>query len=434
MNTGTVGVQPTTCGAGTAVVTIPVDGSAITCASAGGSVPTPANTFQASNPSATGFVGAGGVTIIQTSISPTAFQGSGLNDCTFTGTYTDFLANPQALFRAVIHTTGAPDTFEWNKNDGAFSAPVNLTAGVHLLSDGISFSCSATTGHTLSDEWDATPNRTIQIGPTPNFGVPAKALTDDLRIVTNEGVPNAPELKGNSSWWSFGNGGNTLGYAFNFFTAGGTALAPVVPQSFAEAFVLRSLGWNGTSWQSDNNNQIMTYVDDGGLPGDGSVPFDACVGGTGDFSGHNSVALDFKLNGNAYLITANNCESGGHEAFVHRGVSAPVWYFTQIGSDANCSSTTSPAVCGSAAAGSVVIAAGATTVQVNTSAVTANSQIFVFPDETLGTKLSVTCNSTLATAAAGLAITSRSAGTSFTISTLATVAVNPVCLSYLVVN
>jgi len=100
----------------------------------------------------------------------------------------------------------------------------------------------------------------------------------------------------------------------------------------------------------------------------------------------------------------------------------------------NCSSSASPAVCGSAAAGSVVIAASATTVVVNTSAVTANSQIFVFPDETLGTKLSVTCNSTLATAASGLAITARTAGTSFTISTLATVAVNPVCLSYLVTN
>lgn len=101
---------------------------------------------------------------------------------------------------------------------------------------------------------------------------------------------------------------------------------------------------------------------------------------------------------------------------------------------ANCSSSASPAVCGGASAGSVVIAAGATTVVVNTAVVTANSQIFVFPDESLGTKLGVTCNSTLATAAAGLAITARVAATSFTITTLATVAVNPVCLSYHIVN
>ncbi len=107
---------------------------------------------------------------------------------------------------------------------------------------------------------------------------------------------------------------------------------------------------------------------------------------------------------------------------------------TTVVTAGNCSSSASPAVCSSSAAGSVVIAAGATTVQVNTSAVTANSQIFVFPDETLGTKLGVTCNSTLATAASGLAITARSAGTSFTVSTTATIAVNPVCLSYLIVN
>lgn len=100
----------------------------------------------------------------------------------------------------------------------------------------------------------------------------------------------------------------------------------------------------------------------------------------------------------------------------------------------NCSSSASPAVCGSAQAGSVVIAAGATTVTVNTTAVTANSQIFVFPDETLGTKLSVTCNSTLATAASGLAITARTAATSFQITTVATIAVNPVCLGYLIIN
>jgi hypothetical protein len=100
----------------------------------------------------------------------------------------------------------------------------------------------------------------------------------------------------------------------------------------------------------------------------------------------------------------------------------------------NCSSSASPAVCLSSAAGSVVIAAGATTVQVNTSAAGANSQIFVFPDETLGTKLGVTCNTTLATVASGLAITARTAGTSFTISTTGTISTNPVCLNYLVVN
>jgi hypothetical protein len=101
----------------------------------------------------------------------------------------------------------------------------------------------------------------------------------------------------------------------------------------------------------------------------------------------------------------------------------------------NCSSSASPAVCGSAAAGIVVIAAGATTVTVDTTAVTSNSQIFVQADDTLGTKLGVTCNSTLSTLTGGLSVTSRTAGTSFQISNNGTAPVtNPLCISYHIIN
>ena len=102
---------------------------------------------------------------------------------------------------------------------------------------------------------------------------------------------------------------------------------------------------------------------------------------------------------------------------------------------ANCSSSASPAVCTSAAAGSVALPTGTNTaLQVNTTAVTANSQIFMFPDDTLGTKLGVTCNSTLATLVGGMAVTARSAGTSFTVTFNGTIAVNPLCASFLIVN
>jgi hypothetical protein len=102
----------------------------------------------------------------------------------------------------------------------------------------------------------------------------------------------------------------------------------------------------------------------------------------------------------------------------------------------NCSSAASPAVCGSAAAGSVAIPTGTTsvTLTVNTTAVTANSQIFLFPDDTLGTKLGVTCNSTLATLVGGMAVTARTAATSFTVTYNGTIATNPLCVSYFIVN
>jgi hypothetical protein len=102
----------------------------------------------------------------------------------------------------------------------------------------------------------------------------------------------------------------------------------------------------------------------------------------------------------------------------------------------NCSSSASPAVCGSAAAGSVLIPTGTTssTLTVNTTAVTANSQIFFYPDDSLGTKLSTTCNSTLATLVGGSAITARTAGTSFQITFNGSIVTNGVCGSYLIIN
>jgi hypothetical protein len=101
------------------------------------------------------------------------------------------------------------------------------------------------------------------------------------------------------------------------------------------------------------------------------------------------------------------------------------------GTATNCADgVNNPAVCGSASAGAVIIAAAATTVTVNTTAVTANSEIFLMYDSSLGTRLSVTCN----TVEPGLyGVTARTPGTSFTITATAPIT-NPVCLTFLVVN
>lgn len=106
----------------------------------------------------------------------------------------------------------------------------------------------------------------------------------------------------------------------------------------------------------------------------------------------------------------------------------------------NCSATgtaanPSVASCSSAAAGSFSCATNASTgtCVVNTTAVTANSEIFVTQrsDTTTGTRLGVTCNATLSTAITE--ITAVTAATSFTIN-LGTITTNPECFSYLIVN
>jgi hypothetical protein len=108
--------------------------------------------------------------------------------------------------------------------------------------------------------------------------------------------------------------------------------------------------------------------------------------------------------------------------------------------DTNCSATgtaanPSVASCGSSTAGSFSCATNASTgtCVVNTTSVTANSEIFITQrsDTTTGTRLGVTCNATLSTVITE--ITAVTAATSFTIN-LGTITTNPECFSYHIVN
>lgn len=87
--------------------------------------------------------------------------------------------------------------------------------------------------------------------------------------------------------------------------------------------------------------------------------------------------------------------------------------------------------CAAAPTGFVSIAAAATTVTISTTAITANSQIFIQEDSSLGTALSVTCNTVTGRT---YTITTRTPGTSFIITASAAPAANPACLSYSIIN
>ena len=94
----------------------------------------------------------------------------------------------------------------------------------------------------------------------------------------------------------------------------------------------------------------------------------------------------------------------------------------------NCSSTASPAACGNAAAGRVVIAVGATSVVVNTTSVTAASVVIPINDDSTGAAGG--CNTT------GFVpkITAKTAGTSFTISIPAAPVTTQACFTYFFAN
>jgi hypothetical protein len=136
-------------------------------------------------------------------------------------------------------------------------------------------------------------------------------------------------------------------------------------------------------------------------------------------------ANEFQFSNNQFKCLAVSCAIGASPSTAIAITGGTFLTFS------NCSSSASPAVCGSAAAGSVVIAAAATTVTVNTTAVTTNSQILFVEDDSLGTKLGVTCNTT---SLGATKISARVGGTSFTITTAVAPTTNPSCLSYSVVN
>lgn len=113
--------------------------------------------------------------------SPTVFAGTGINDGTYDGPYTG--SSPGAIYQSQIdgvefHGTGlsdvtwggtpvlgsvytakissaaVPDQFQWRKDGGAWSAGINITGAAQALTDGVTITFAATTGHTLNDFWN----------------------------------------------------------------------------------------------------------------------------------------------------------------------------------------------------------------------------------------------------------------------------------------
>ena len=150
-----------------------------------------------------------------------------------------------------------------------------------------------------------------------------------------------------------------------------------------------------------------------------------------------------------YGNAANHCLSVINNA-VDQGCAAAVakptiftatQTFTTMATATNCAANgtaASPSVvsCGAAAAGmfSCSATASTTTCQVNTTAVTANSEILLTPNAADGGagQLNVTCNVTPVANAAPL-LKSKSAGANFILN-MPTITTNPACFEYVIVN
>jgi len=107
----------------------------------------------------------------KSTISNTSFgiTSTGLNDATFSGT-----ADTGGLFFcATISITGTPDSFQWDTDNcnTLASGDVPITGAAQLLSNGISITFAATTGHTLNNSWAALTGTIAAQASTGSAGV-----------------------------------------------------------------------------------------------------------------------------------------------------------------------------------------------------------------------------------------------------------------------
>jgi len=88
------------------------------------------------------------------SVGSVVFTGAGLNDMTNGGVYT---GTEDKNYVVEIDGTGTPDTFKWSDDGGeTYTEGVAITGAAQALSNGITVTFQATTGHTLGDKWEFT--------------------------------------------------------------------------------------------------------------------------------------------------------------------------------------------------------------------------------------------------------------------------------------
>lgn len=84
-------------------------------------------------------------------VGTASFTGAGLNDATFGGTY---IGGGQT-YKVEIDGAGTPDTFRWSDDGGSTwnASTVAITGTAQTLSNGVTVTFGATTGHTATEFW-----------------------------------------------------------------------------------------------------------------------------------------------------------------------------------------------------------------------------------------------------------------------------------------
>lgn len=238
------------------------------------------------------------------------------------------------------------------------------------------------------------------------FGAGAAIFPSFSTIVSNPSAPTVTPTLGSGTTWSY--------KVTALDASGNTSIASSTGTTTTGAASLDSTHFNTVTWGGIQNAASYKIY----RTAVGSSP--TTTGVIGAVSAGSPLTLvDNGLAGDSSAAPTVNTTGG-----------IPVPYMQTT---TNCSNGASTAVCGSAPTGAVAVPAGVNpTLQINTTAVTASSRIFLTIDESL-TIAATTCNTTLATLLQPV-VTARSAGVSFTIQIPATLASNPACVSYMILN
>lgn len=123
-------------------------------------------------------------TIANSSPDTATFSGSGLDDLTAGGTYTD---SDRTVFTVTVDGTGATDTFKWDQDGGTETTGVSMTGAAQTLADGVTVTFAATTGHTENDVW------TVIVSMKAKYGLPLY-VKSDLNIEDPDDRVNLTEI------------------------------------------------------------------------------------------------------------------------------------------------------------------------------------------------------------------------------------------------
>jgi hypothetical protein len=339
----------------------------------------------------------------------------------------------------IVDTTTYPKTMISFRHPGI--GDWGLTLGNEAISN--LYIGSVDSNPTTRYFWRANYNT---VGVAANTFRPVDASLTAIPVVEIQGVANTT-----ANYLSITSSGGTMGNLLTVNSSGNVSIGDTTATSMfnvgtANQFQVSSIGVSSAGAGSTDLNgsgvpeaHCLADGTGGGVCGTSTPAFSAITSATNTTAAMvvgSGASLGASGTGtiNATALNGATFASPGPIGFTTPNTSL----FTSVTSgtlnmSSQCVSIASPAACASASQGFFIIAAGSTSVTVNTTHTTGVGTIAVYPDTSIGSALGVTCNTTLASIVNPV-ITARTAGTSFTVSIPGTLAVNPGCYSYTLIN